>query len=220
MLSRAGATVVAVYREDDDAAAKLALEPGWNTGRSATIKADLTDEAAVQRLAGHFGERHGALDILVNNVGAYRRVPFAELTEADWRLAIATNLTLPYLVTRHFLPYLGEGAAVINIGVGMALRGMPLHTHYTAAKAGLTGLTRTLSKELGPRGIRVSMVAPGMVETGEQGGVPAGLAEQLRMMTALRRFGKPAEIASAVLFLASDLGSYISGTTIYVDGGI
>lgn len=219
-LHRAGATVMAVYRSDEDAARKLSVEPGWAGGGNICARADLRDEAEVRGLAERFHDRVGDVDILVNNVGSYRRIPFGELTEADWRESLDDNLTLAYLVTRHFLPHAAEGASIVNVGVAMALRGQPLHSHYTASKAGLIGLTRSLCKELGGRSIRVNTVAPGIVETDSGVGVPPEQRDRLRGMTALGRFGTAEEIARVVLFLASDLGAYVNGTTINVDGGI
>jgi NAD(P)-dependent dehydrogenase (short-subunit alcohol dehydrogenase family) len=121
------------YRADGDAAAKLAVEPDWLRGDNRTEEANLLDEASVARLAAQAAERHRGLDILVNNVGSYRRVAFPELTEPEWRATLDTNLTLPYLVTRHFLAQLTAGSSVINIGVAMAPRGMPLHSHYRSS---------------------------------------------------------------------------------------
>jgi 3-oxoacyl-[acyl-carrier protein] reductase len=129
-----------------------------------------------------------------------------------------TNLTGAFLVAQGVLPLLDKGSSIINIGSRVATVGIPLRAHYTAAKAGMIGLTRSMCKELGGRGIRVNLVAPGVIDTVED--LPAEIHARYEAMTALRRLGQPAEIASVVCFLASDLATYITGETIHVDGGI
>jgi 3-oxoacyl-[acyl-carrier protein] reductase len=113
---------------------------------------------------------------------------------------------------------MGEGGSVINVGSRVATVGIPLRAHYTAAKAGLIGLTRSLAKELGPRGIRVNLIAPGPIETEAE--VPAEVRRRYQKMIALGRLGRPEDIARVVLFLGSDLAAFVNGETINVDGGI
>jgi 3-oxoacyl-[acyl-carrier protein] reductase len=145
-------------------------------------------------------------------------IPFAELPAQEWRRIIESNLTAPAVVTQAVLPLLGEGSSIINIGSKVATVGVPLRTHYTAAKAGMIGMTRSLAKELGPRGIRVNIVAPGPIET--EAPTPPAVVERYKAMIPLGRLGRTAEIATVVQFLASDAASFINGETINVDGGI
>ena len=123
-------------------------------------------------------------------------------------------------VTRAVLPFLKRGGAIVNVGSGVAMRGLPGRTHYGASKAGVIGLTRSLARELGPRRIRVNAVAPGVIATEPDAGLPTPIAGQIAAATSLRRLGEPAEVADVVVFLAGDLAAYMTGNTIAVDGGI
>lgn len=143
--------------------------------------------------------RFETLDVLVNNAGIISQVPFAQLPFEEWERVVTTNLTGPFMVISKALPLLRKGSSVINIGSRGAMAGIPLRGHYTASKAGLVGLTRSLCKELGGKGIRFNVVAPGVIDTSE----PEELTEEqraayderyLRMM-ALGRFGRPDEIS-------------------------
>jgi 3-oxoacyl-[acyl-carrier protein] reductase len=156
----------------------------------------------------------------VNNVGVDGAIAFEQLDEAEWRRMFDHNVTATYLVTHAALELLADGASVINVGSSVALRGRANGVHYTASKAALIGLCRALSKDLGPRGIRVNTVAPGLTETEPGAGLPAAVVERIAGMTALGRIGQPEDVAGAVLFLAGDTSRYISGATLNVDGGI
>lgn len=136
------------------------------------VRADVTCGADVTRLVDTCAQRLGDLDVLVNNVGVDSQVMFAELTEQEWHRVVQHNVTAAYLVTRAALPVLADGASVVNIGSSVALRGRIGGVHYTASKAALIGFTRALCKELGPRGIRVNTVAPGLTETEPDAGLP------------------------------------------------
>jgi 3-oxoacyl-[acyl-carrier protein] reductase len=125
-----------------------------------------------------------------------------------------------FLVVGAALDLLSPGSSVIGIGSKVAFVGVPLRGHYTAAKAGMTGLTRSLAKELGPRGIRVNLIAPGIIETDQASGLtPEGRA-RYSALAALNRLGTADEVAGVAVFLASDLSTFVSGLTINVDGGI
>ena len=113
-----------------------------------------------------------------------------------------------------------EGASIVNVASGVAMVGMVGRVAYTASKAGVLGLTRSLCKELGPRGIRVNAIAPGIIETDQVSGLTAEQHSRYEKLAALSRLGQPEDVAGVVLFLASDLARFVSGATIYVDGGI
>ncbi|MEH1123019.1 SDR family NAD(P)-dependent oxidoreductase [Micromonospora sp. CPCC 206061] len=223
-LARAGATVVACYRTPGEAVDTLATELKEIGGEHHLIRADVADPVEVDQLVHECRERVGTLHTVVNNAGVISHVSFAELPLEEWHRVLDTNLTGAFLVTQKCLPLLGPGASIVHIGSRGARAGVPLRSHYTAAKAGLVGLTRSLAKELGPRGIRVNVVAPGVIDTDVERRMPAEQRAQIearyRQLTALGRLGTPDEVAGAVVFLASDLSAYLTGETLDVDGGI
>ncbi|TVL88171.1 SDR family NAD(P)-dependent oxidoreductase [Streptomyces sp. SAJ15] len=222
--AHAGARVLACHRDPSPQADRLAAELKEAPGEHLLVQADVTDPTQVDRLLGQARERFGGLDVVVHNAGVISHVPFAELEPEEWHRILDTSLTAAYLLVRGALPLLGPGASVIAVGSRAARAGIPLRAHYTAAKAGLEGLTRSLAKELGPRGIRVNVIAPGVIDSDDTKALPAErraeLTARYSAMTALGRLGRPDEIAGAALFLASGLSSYLTGQTICVDGGI
>ncbi|MCO1580341.1 SDR family oxidoreductase [Crossiella sp. SN42] len=217
-LTAAGAEVLVCHRTDTEHSASLKAELAGLPGEHHVVRADVTEEAEVDRLLAEAREVYGALDVVVNNAGAISHVPFAELPLAEWRRVLDTGLTAPYLVTKAALPLLGPGSSVVNIGSKVATVGIPLRAHYTAAKAGLIGLTRSLAKELGPQGIRVNLVAPGVIATEAE--LPPEVVRRYQTLTALGRLGDVADIGAVVAFLAGDQAAYLTGETIHVDGGI
>lgn len=219
-LARAGANVITCYRKDAEAADALARELKETGGEHQVIQADVTRPDDVACLIGACREQFGTLHVVVSNAGAISHVPFAELTLAEWHRVIDTNLTAAAQVIQQALPLLPDGGSVISIGSRVATVGVPLRAHYTAAKAGLTGLTRSLAKELGPRGIRVNVIAPGVIETQEARQLPPERRDHYTRLAALGRLGRPEEVGTAVVFLASDDASYITGETLHVDGGV
>jgi 3-oxoacyl-[acyl-carrier protein] reductase len=219
-LARHGASVTACYTTPSEAVESLTAELGSLGADAELIRADVSDEAQAQRFVERAGERRGPIDVLVNNAGVVSHRTLDELDLAEWRRVLDVNLTSMYLITRAALPRLAGSASVVNISSAVAMRGMAARTHYTAAKAGVVGLTRSLAKELGPRGIRVNAIAPGLVDTDQMAPVPQQVRAKYTQMIALGRFGRPEEVADAVLLLASDAARYISGATLNVDGGI
>jgi NAD(P)-dependent dehydrogenase (short-subunit alcohol dehydrogenase family)/ribosome-associated toxin RatA of RatAB toxin-antitoxin module len=216
--ARAGASVVTCYRQESSAVGRLVEEFKNVDGQAWAVRADVTRAGDVTALIADCRTHLGGLDVIVNNAGAISHVPFGELALDEWQRVLDTSLTAAYLVVQAALPLLAPGASIINVGSRVASVGVPQRAHYTAAKAGLLGLTRSLCKELGPLGYRVNVVAPGPVETEED--VPPEVKERYRRLISLGRLGRPSEIAGAVMFLASDLAAFITGETINVDGGI
>jgi 3-oxoacyl-[acyl-carrier protein] reductase len=222
-LARAGATVVTCYRSDEDAATRLSADLAQlgqpDRGGHHVVRADITEPADLTRLVETCAERLGGLDAVVTNAGAITHVPFAKLTLDGWRKVIDTNLTATYALVRATLPLLGPGASVVALGSRSAMVGIPLRAHYTASKAGIVGLVRSLAKELGPREIRVNVVAPGVIAPEDEELSPE-IEQRYKFLTALGRLGRGDEVAGAVMFLVSDLSSYLTGETMHVDGGI
>jgi 3-oxoacyl-[acyl-carrier protein] reductase len=224
-LAQAGANVITCYRTDGEAVASLDRELKETGGQHHLVQADVSRSEDVERLVEEARTRYGTVDILVNNAGVISHIPFAELDVEEWRRVLDNNLTAAFVITQKLLPLFGEGASIINIGSRAAVVGIPQRAHYTASKAGMIGLTRSLCKELGPRGIRVNLVAPGVINTDEEEQKLSDAQKQqykqrYQHLMALGRFGKPDEVAGAVLYLASDLSAYVTGETIHVDGGI
>lgn len=218
--ARAGATVVTCNRGPSDAAQRLAAELKTLGEHNRLVYADVTSPQDVTALAQTCRETLGELDVVVNNVGVDGRAKFTELTDGEWHRVLDANLTSCFLVTRAAMPLLVDHGSVIHIGASAGTRGRPESAHYCASKTALIGLTRSLAREYGSRGIRVNTVAPGVIVTEDGGGPPPPVADAIRAVTALGRLGVPADVTAAVLFLASDLSRFISGVTLNVDGGI
>jgi 3-oxoacyl-[acyl-carrier protein] reductase len=223
-LAKAGMDVLTCYRQESEAVASLIRELKETGGNHHVVQADLTDAAQIASLAGVAEAEFGGLDLVVNNAGAISHIPYRELPADEWHRVIDTNLTAPFLVIQHALKLMRSGGSVISIGSKSSEVGIPLRAHYTATKAALRGLTRSLAKEFGGQGIRFNVLALGVIETEELHNRPAeqreAMIKQYSAKTALGRLGTPDEVAGAVLFLASDLARYVTGATIHVDGGI
>jgi 3-oxoacyl-[acyl-carrier protein] reductase len=223
-LARAGANVLTCYRQEGEAVESLARELKTIGGDHHLVQADISRTEDVERLVEEARTRFGSVQVLVNNAGVISHVPYAELPLEEWERVLHTNLTSAFLVIQKTLPLLGEGSSIINIGSRAAAVGIPLRAHYTASKAGMIGLTRSLCKEVGRQGVRVNLVAPGIINTDDTDTLSEKEREQYKQryanLMALGRFGKPEEVAGVVLFLASDLSAYVTGETIHVDGGV
>jgi 3-oxoacyl-[acyl-carrier protein] reductase len=185
---------------------------------------DIADPAAITRVTDAVAVRFGGIDILVNNAGVSGFAPIdADNYEAVWARSFTILLTAQQRLVRAALPYLRKSKAprIVNIASTEALGATSRDSPYAAAKAGVTGLTRALAVELGPEGITVNCICPGPILTGMTAGVPEADKETFaRRRTALRRYGRPEEVAHMTLSLCLPAASYITGTTIPVDGGL
>jgi NAD(P)-dependent dehydrogenase (short-subunit alcohol dehydrogenase family)/ribosome-associated toxin RatA of RatAB toxin-antitoxin module len=222
--ARAGANVATCYREPGRAVESLEQELALTVGKHMVLPADVSNAADVGRLLDEVGAFYGGIDALVNNAGEFSPAPYAELDDDLWASTVQHNLTAAHLVTRRSLPLMSPGGSIVNIGSTVAFIGMPGGVHYTAVKAGLVGMTRSLARELGPQGIRVNTVSPGRIATEALDAMPPEqAAREVRMFssfTALGRLGTPEDVAQTVLFLAGEHSRYITGQNIHVDGGV
>ncbi len=189
------------------------------------VQADVAREADVQRMVGAAVERFGRLDILVNNAGIIRRRPVLEEDAAGWDEVLAVNLGGTFLCCRHALPHLiASKGAIVNVASNLAFRTPAGHTPaYDASKAGILALTRALAVRYGPDGVRANAVCPAFITTDLNRDVWEGWTADQRTAYVeafpLRRPGTPDDVARAVIFLASDAASWVTGTYLLVDGG-
>jgi 3-oxoacyl-[acyl-carrier protein] reductase len=185
----------------------------------AVIEANVRDVAAVERMVDEAIGRFGGLDIVVNNAGILRDRTIKKMSPEDWREVIDTNLTGVFHVSKAVAERLRDGGRIVNLASISATVGFFGQGNYAAAKAGVVALTKVLSKELAKRRITVNAVAPGVVLTEMGRSIPEEVQAEMLKNIPLARFGQAEEIADAILFLASDLASYITGQTIHVNGG-
>ncbi len=219
-LAARGALVVAAARADNAAAAVAAIREAG--GRAETGTVDVTDGAAVDALVSGVVERHGRVDVLVNNAGITRDQLMLRLKRDDWDQVIATNLTSAYTCVQAVLrPMIKQRAGrIISIGSVVGEMGNAGQANYAASKAGLIGLTKALAKEVAARNITVNVVTPGLVDTDMTKAISDKAQGDWSSAIPLGRLGTPADIAAAVCFLASDEASYITGQVLAVNGGM
>jgi|WMC99652.1 3-oxoacyl-[acyl-carrier protein] reductase len=222
---RCGAIVV-VAEKDQGRADKVRAELDAAGVCNIVLCADVTDADAVDQVIARVRDGFGRLDVLVNNVGDFLGVhkPFAETTRDEWNALYGVNLEHIFLMTHAALPLLrrGESTSIINISTIEAFRGIPNFAVYSAFKTAITGFTKSLALELAPENIRVNAIAPETTET-EQIQILKWIPEEhqhmIKRWMPLGRYGQPDDTAGAALFLASPLSSWITGTTINLDGG-
>lgn len=212
--------VAATYEREDEAAASLFAVLEQSGNGSFALQVNVSDPQQVADLAEDVRQHYGQIDILINNASIISHSSIQDLPLATWRQTLDTNLTSVYLVTQAMLDIISHGGSIINVAACLAAVGMRGKAHYTAAKAGVIGLTRSLCKEVGNRSIRVNVVAPGVIGTGEMGDLSPEQRGRYAYLSALGRLGRPEEVANAVLFLASNLASFITGATLPIDGGV
>jgi 3-oxoacyl-[acyl-carrier protein] reductase len=212
-LAEAGASVVVGYNSGREEAEELASEVG---GRA--VQADVSSAVDAKRLVEDAGE----LDILVNNAGITRDGLLARMPDDDWRAVLETNLSSVFYTCRAACrPMMKRRAgAIVNISSIVGVHGNPGQTNYAAAKAGIIGFTKSLARELGSRGVRANVVAPGYVHTRLTDVLSEELQDAMVQNTPLGRIGTPEDVASTVRFLVSDEASFITGEVLLVDGGL
>jgi len=224
-LARHGAAVAITHHSDKGVAETMAGEIEEAGGRAVTSLMDVTDEEAVQQAFGKAREILGPVDLLVNNAGIESHHPLMEMSLETWRLVIDVNLTGAFLCTREAARMMRDASlagTIVNISSVHELIPWESYSHYCASKGGMKLFTQTIAKELAPLGIRILSVAPGAIETPINHAVledPEKSAEVLAQIPA-GRWGNVGDIAGAVAWLASDQASYVTGATLFVDGGM
>lgn len=218
----AGSDVAIVYRENAAAADSVVAEIRAAGHRAEAYRCDVADRAQVDATVRRIAADFGRIDGLVNNAGLPQVGPFLDLEADEWERVIATDLSAAYYTIRAVLPQMLErgSGSIVNIASRLGQMGITQSAAYSAAKAGLIGLTRSLARELGPNGVRVNAVAPGFTVTE----MTADLAESEAGRARLRdmpvgRFGRADEVAAAVVFLLSDASSLFLGQTLNPNGG-
>jgi 3-oxoacyl-[acyl-carrier protein] reductase len=212
-LARAGASVIVGYRSGKDEAEAVASETG---GRA--VQADVGDPEAAASLVDAAGE----LDVLVNNAGLTRDGLIARMSDDDWADVVRTNLGGVFHTCRAAARGMmrRRSGAIVNVSSVVGLHGNPGQTNYAAAKAGVIGFTKSLARELGSRGVRANVVAPGYVETRLTDVISDAMRGLMLQNTPLGRLGQPEDVAGAVRFLCSDEAAFITGEVLLVDGGL
>jgi 3-oxoacyl-[acyl-carrier protein] reductase len=222
-LAGEGAAVVVNYSTSREGADKVVAEVERRGGKAVAVQADVARRADIQRLFAEAKRAFGRVDILVNNAGVFEFAPIEEVTAEHFHRQFDLNVLGLLLTTQEALRYLGpEGGSIINVSSVVATLAPPTASVYSATKAAVDTVTRSLAKELGPRRIRVNSINPGMVET--EGFYAAGLAEsdfrkQVEAQTPLGRIGQPGDIGPVAVFLASSDSGWITGEMIHVSGG-
>ena len=220
-LARAAARVVCVARNADKL--KETVNQIEQAGGKAEWKTcDVSHRESVDNLVDDVVEKHDHLDILVNNAGITRDTLLPRMSDEDWDDVIQTNLRSAFLMSRAASRYMMRAryGRMINITSVSGLIGNPGQTNYSASKAGLIGLTRSLSRELAGRKVTINAVAPGFIESDMTAALGDAIRDEVKKRIPAKRLGTPLEVASAVLFLASPDAAYITGQVLTVDGGM
>lgn len=217
LLSAKGYRVALNYCHSRERAECVAAElPG-----SFAIGADVSAPDAVARMVEEVSRRFGTVDLLVNNAGIAQQKLFTELSEQDWDRMFDVTVKGMFLTCRAFLPGMirRQAGKIINISSIWGVTGASCEVHYSAAKAAVIGLTKALAKEVGPSGITVNCIAPGVIQTEMNQSLSPAVLDSLREETPLGRIGTPEDVARAVLFLSEESGSFITGQVLGVNGG-
>jgi 3-oxoacyl-[acyl-carrier protein] reductase len=223
-LAAEGAAVVVNYASSKEGADRVVSEIVSQGGKAIAVQADVAKRADIEHLFSETDKAFGRLDILVNNAGIYEPTPLETVTDERFHKLFDLNVFGLLLTTQEGAKHFGrEGGSVINISSLVSTLALPNFSIYSATKAAVDAVTRSLAKELGPRHIRVNSINPGFVETEgtrAAGATASDLRKQLEAQTPLGRIGQPQDIAPAAVFLASSDAAWLTGETMYISGGL
>ena len=221
-IARRGGNVAFNYLKSEQQASELKSEIEKIGGNVLAYQVDVGDLKAVREMVNAVKREFGQIDGLVNNAGLTRDKVFVMMTEDDWNEVIRTNLTGPFNFARAtvFMMMKAKRGSILNITSVSGLIGLPGQVNYSASKAGLIGLTKSLAKEVGRLGVRVNALALGFIETDMTAALPEEHRTQALGMVPLGRFGKVDDVAPMAAFLLSDAAAYITGAVIQIDGGL
>ena len=222
LFAEKGYNVVINYNNSERQARLLQKTLTEHGAKSICVGANVSYPSEVNSMIKQAEYAFGGIDVLVNNAGISQIKQIQDITDNDWHEMIATNLTGVFNCARAVVPNMirNKSGAIINVSSMWGITGASMETHYSAAKAGVIGFTKALAKELGPSGIRVNCVAPGVIETNMNRNITLEAVEQLSEETPLGRLGSPIEVAEAIYFLASEQASFITGQIISPNGGL
>lgn len=220
--ARRGYDVAIQYNSGRERAEQLATEiRSTFKVKAVAVGADFEDEKSVCDMFEEVVKTLGAPDVVVNNAGISEQRLFTDVTPQEWQRMVNVNMSAAFYICQCAAPYMikKQKGAIVNVSSMWGISGASCEVAYSATKAGIIGMTKALARELGPSGIRVNCVAPGVIETKMNAVHSAETMKELAEETPLCRIGKPEEVAAAVYFLASEEASFITGQTLCVDGG-
>lgn len=221
-LAQDGFSVALIYNRNAEKAQKTADEITLSGGSAKTYKCDVRDSSEIASTIEAIERDFGEISVLVNNAGISEQKLLTDITDSDWENMISTNLSGAFYLCRAVLPYFihRKSGRIINISSMWGETGGSCEVHYSAAKAGLIGLTKALAKEVAPSGITVNAVSPGVINTEMVTKLGKDTVDMLREEIPVMRLGTPEDVATAVSFLCDDRASYITGQVLSVNGGI
>lgn len=218
---KSGANVIINYTRSKEKAEELCEYISKLGGRALPFCANVADRKAVDEMIAFAHSNFGSISILVNNAGIAEQIMFCDITEEKWDRMFAVDVKGVYNCIQAALPDMihNKSGRIINISSMWGITGASCEVHYSAAKAAVIGMTKALAKELGPSGITVNAIAPGVISTEMNGNISEEIMSELKEETPIGRIGTPEDIAETALFLASPKASFITGEVISVNGG-